>query len=733
MPSVNVKINGRELTADSSQTILQVARANGVEIPTLCYDPRLSPYGSCLVCVVEVRSAGRLLMSCTTPIAQGMDIWTESEPAVKARKAALEMLLSNHYADCRGPCFLQCPANVDVQGYLAFANAGMYREALTLIRETNPMPLACGRVCVRYCEASCRRNDVDSPAAINFMKRYVADLEYDNLPQPAAVPKTGKKVAIVGGGPAGLTCGYFLAVKGHAVTIFDKQPKLGGMLRYGIPEYRLPEAVLDKEIAYLLAHGIETKTNVRLGQDFRLDDLKRQGFDAIYIALGSWIAKGMGIDSEQHPRILPGIAFLEGVKRNGPPTLHGTVAIVGGGNTAVDASRTALRCGAKQVAILYRRTESEMPADEVEVKDARDEGVEIQFLVAPKRAVVQGGRLVGLECFRMELGEPDASGRRRPVQVPGSEFLFACDWVISAIGQEPDLKGLENATLGPITVTKWKSIQADPETFETTVPGVFAGGDAMTGPQAAIDAIGGARKAAWVIDRYLATGSVAKFQAGFVSKRTALAPLDPSFFAQFEKIARESMPKLDGAERIRHWEEVDLGVTADQVRHETSRCLSCGCASVFDCDLKVLSGNYDARQEHYAGRLKKHKRGRPAPLRPAGQQQVHPVRPVCALLRRPDRRARAGLHQPRLRDGGQACAGQTAPRHDLRHLRQLHRGLPHRRHHLQGESGQARPVPHVAGPIGVLVLRGGLRDRRQSHRTRLLLRDGKTGRPVHRG
>jgi len=203
MPSVNVKINGRELTADSSQTILQVARANGVEIPTLCYDPRLSPYGSCLVCVVEVRSAGRLLMSCTTPVAQGMDIWTESEPAVKARKAALEMLLSNHYADCRGPCFLQCPANVDVQGYLAFANAGMYREALTLIRETNPMPLACGRVCVRYCEANCRRNDVDSPAAINFMKRYVADLENDNLPSPLRSRRPARRWPSWAGGPRG--------------------------------------------------------------------------------------------------------------------------------------------------------------------------------------------------------------------------------------------------------------------------------------------------------------------------------------------------------------------------------------------------------------------------------------------------------------------------------------------------------------------------------------------------
>jgi formate dehydrogenase major subunit len=607
MPSVTLKINGREIAADNSQTILQVARANGIQIPTLCYDPRLSPYGSCLVCVVEVRSANRLLMSCTTPVAEGMDIWTESEPAMRARRTALEMLLSNHYADCRGPCFLQCPANVDVQGYLALANAGMYREALELIRETNPMPLACGRVCVRYCEASCRRNDVDSPAAINFMKRYVADLEYDNLPPPAAVPQTGKKVAIVGGGPAGLTCGYFLALKGHAVTIFDKQPKLGGMLRYGIPEYRLPEAVLDKEINYLLAHGIEAKTNVRLGHEFSLDDLKRQEFDAIYIALGSWIAKGMGIENETHPNILPGIAFLEGVKRNGPPRLSGTVAVVGGGNTAIDASRTALRCGAEKVAILYRRTESEMPADEVEVADARDEGVHIRFLVAPKRAVVEDGRLVGLECFRMELGEPDASGRRRPTQVKGSEFRFACDWVISAIGQEPDLDGLANVTLGSIATTKWKSIQADPETFQTSVPGVFAGGDAMTGPQAAIDAIGGARKAAWVIDRYLTTGKADKFQAGFASKRTSLAPLDASFFAQFEKSARESMPKLDGHERTHRWDEVDLGVTAEQVRHETSRCLSCGCASVFDCDLKVLSGNYDARQEHYTGRLKKHK------------------------------------------------------------------------------------------------------------------------------
>ncbi len=607
MASVTFQINGNEITADPAKTILQVAQENGVDIPTLCHDPRLPPYGSCLVCVVEVRNTGRLLMSCATPVAQGMDIWTESAPAVKARKAALDMLLSNHYADCRGPCFLKCPANVDVQGYLAFAQAGMYKEALDLIRETNPMPLSCGRVCVRYCEANCRRKDVDSPGAINFMKRYVADLEYDHLPKPVPVPIEGKRVAVLGGGPAGLTCAYFLRQKGHAVTLFDKQPKLGGMLRYGIPEYRLPQAVLDKEIDHLLAHGIETRTGVRLGTDITLDGLKAEGYDAIYLALGSWVAKGMGIENENHPNILPGIVFLEQVKRNGPPAMSGTVAIVGGGNTAVDAARTALRCGADRVALLYRRTRTEMPADDIEVEDAIEEGVEFHYLTAPSKAVIEAGKLMGLECFLMELGEPDASGRRRPEKVKGSEFLFKADWIISAIGQEQDLKGLENKTLGPIKLTKWNSIEADTRTFQTSIPGIFAGGDAMSGPAAAIDAIGAGRKAAWVMDRWLETGQIEPFDEGFFSRRESLAAPDEAFFTTFEKTERCEMPKVDQAARAQNWDEVDLGVTEAQVKEETSRCLSCGCTAVYDCDLKVLSGAYDAQQERFKGRIKKHK------------------------------------------------------------------------------------------------------------------------------
>ncbi|MCX7945213.1 MAG: FAD-dependent oxidoreductase [Deltaproteobacteria bacterium] len=598
---VKIKINEKEIYADPSKTILNVARENGIEIPTLCYDPRLPPYGSCLVCVVEIRNQNRVAMSCTTPVADGMEIYTDSELAIDSRQKALSMLLSNHYADCRGPCYLNCPANVDVQGYLALANAGLYYEALELIRETNPLPLTCGRVCVRYCEANCRRKDIDSPVAVNIMKRYISDLEYDKLPPPKVTPKNGKRVAIVGGGPAGLTCGYYLAKEGYSVTIYDKQPKLGGMLRYGIPEYRLPQAILDKEINYLLAHGIEAKNNVKIGTDITLSQL-RKDYDAVYIAVGAWTSKPMGIENENHPSILPGIKFLEQVKKDGPPRLEGTVAVIGGGNTAIDAARTALRCGAKKVAILYRRTRNEMPADHDEIEDALAEGVEIQFLIAPKKAVIEGDKLIGVECYKMELGEPDSSGRRKPVPIKGSEFVFECNYIISAIGQEPVLDFAEN-----LKITKWNTIEANPETFATNIEGVFTGGDVFTGPMAAIDAIGAGRKAAMVIDRYVKTGKIEGIKTEFLSKKTAIAELDKSFFESQPKIERTRMPKSDPKERIHNYEEVDHRISRDMAERESLRCLSCGCNSVFDCDLKVFSGEYAVRQDSYKGKAKKYK------------------------------------------------------------------------------------------------------------------------------
>jgi formate dehydrogenase major subunit len=605
--NITIKINGKEISAEPGKTILQVARDNGFDIPAMCYEPRLEPHRSCLICSVEEMKSRKVLISCAVPVADGMEIETDSPAAVASRKAALELLLSNHYADCKGPCNVNCPASVDIQGYLALAGEGKYLEALELVRETNPMPLMCGRVCVRYCESNCRRNFTDSPAALNFVKRYVADLEYDNLPKPLPVPKNGKKIAVIGSGPSGLTCAYFLALKGYPVTIFEAQPKLGGMVRYGIPEYRLPEKVLDKEINLILSYGIEAQTGVKLGKDITLDDLRAKGYGAVYLAIGSWIGKPMGIAGEEAPFVQTGIRFLEDVKKSGTfPKLSGTVAVVGGGNTAVDVARTAVRCGADKVALLYRRTIDEMPADKEEIEDSIEEGIEIKMLTAPKSVVRDNGRLVGLECFEMSLGEPDASGRRRPLQKENSEFIYKCDMIVSAIGQESDLSCLANSSWGEIKTTKWKTIEFDPASLATSAKGVFAGGDVATGPMAAIDAIAAGRKAADVIDTFIATGAIVRLPDEFLSDKAALEKLDEAAFAHIEKTERSKSAKIEPAERIKTFDEVDLGVTPEIVSHEAARCLACGCLTVFDCNLKDYSTETGASQKAYTGKFRKY-------------------------------------------------------------------------------------------------------------------------------
>ncbi len=606
--TITIKINGKSIVTEPGKTILQVARDNGFDIPAMCYEPRLEPHRSCLVCSVEEMKSKKILVSCAVPAADGMEIETDSPAAVASRKSALELILSTHYADCRGPCNTRCPASVDIQGYLALAGAGKYKEALELIRETNPMPLMCGRVCVKYCEGNCRRNYTDTPAALNFVKRYVADLEYDRLEKPVLAPKNGKKVAVVGGGPSGLTCAYFLAKKGYEVTIFEAQPKLGGMVRYGIPEYRLPAKVLDKEVNFIISHGINVETGVKLGKDITLDELKAKGYSAVYLAIGSWVGKPMGIDGENSPFVQTGIKFLEDVKKAAVlPRLSGTVAVVGGGNTAIDVARTAVRCGADKVALLYRRTLDEMPADKEEIHDSVEEGIEFKMLTAPKRVVAENGKLIGLECFEMYLGEPDASGRRKPIQKENSEFVFKCDMIVSAIGQEADLSSLANKTFGEIKTTKWKTIDFDPKSTATNISGIFAGGDVASGPMAAIDAIGMGRKAATVIDKYISTGKIVPIHDEFVSDKAALEKLDKASFAHIEQVERSHSKKLDPAERIKTFDEVDLGVTPEIVSHEANRCLACGCVTIYDCDLKDYSTAVGAVQKAYTGKFKKSK------------------------------------------------------------------------------------------------------------------------------
>ena len=604
---IALSIDDKEIQAQPGETILEAARRYGIEIPTLCHHPRLPPYGSCLLCVVEVAGARKPVMACTTAAAPGMVVTTRSPSVFAARKDALDLLFSNHYADCRGPCYDKCPADVDVQGYLALANEGHHRAALELIRETNPLPLVCGRVCVRYCEGACARNDVDNAVAINFIKRYVSDLEHDNLDPPLVVPKGDKRVAVVGGGPGGLTCAYYLAKAGIGVKIFDAHPKLGGMLRYGIPDYRLDQGVLDKEIQYILDHGVEVETSARLGRDFTLDQLRELGFDAIFLALGAQKAKAMRVENEASPGVEGGIAFLDRVHKQGPPELSGTAVIVGGGNTAIDCARTALRCGADKVAILYRRTRKEMPADEVEIEDAIEEGVEIQYLVAPLAVVTDSaGQASGIRCQRMELGAPDSSGRRRPVPVEGSDFELSCALIIAAIGQDADISAVRGAKLGELAESRWATLLADPRSFATNIPGIFAGGDVVTGPEAAIDAIAHGRKAASAIASYLHSGEVPEPRPEFLSWRSKVAAVPPSYWERFAKADRAKMRYRPVAERIKSFEEAEIGIAPELAKSETSRCLSCGCSDVFTCELKKYGGEYGSEQGRFAGKANRY-------------------------------------------------------------------------------------------------------------------------------
>ncbi|MBU0927556.1 MAG: FAD-dependent oxidoreductase [Spirochaetes bacterium] len=478
-------------------------------------------------------------------------------------------------------CSSGCPDSIDIPRYMERIREGRIEEAGRIILENNPMPAVTGRVCPHFCEQGCNRTDQDSAVSIRAVERRVGDYILENAGKyknpPAA--ENGKKVAIVGGGPAGLSCAYYLRRRGFGVVVYDKQPKLGGMLRYGIPDFRLSQGVLDRELDFLLSTGIVAKTGQRLGKDFTLDGLRKEGFDAVFLAMGSWVAKGMGIENESHASVVPGISFLEGVKWNGPPALSGVVAVVGGGNTAIDAARTALRCGAKKVVLLYRRTRPEMPAEDEEIEDAIKEGVELQFLVAPKKAVLDGKNLVGLECAKMRLGEADASGRPRPVEIKGSDFLFKADWVISAIGQDQSLLGLDNASYGAIKLTKGNGIEADEETFQTSVTGVFAGGDVVTGPATAVEALAAGRKSARSIAAYL-TGDRPE-PSGVDAAREALRGINAEALKASERVGVKEVAPSSRCLDAEDYATLDDG----KVGIEAHRCLDCSCVAVNASDV----------------------------------------------------------------------------------------------------------------------------------------------------
>jgi formate dehydrogenase major subunit len=606
MEKITLKINGFDVEAAPGSTILDVVREHGLDdIPTLCHSRELEPYGSCFLCVVEVKGRWNLVPACATRVAQGMEVTTRNERIEASRRTALELLMSNHYADCVSPCTEGCPAHVDAQGYIALSAMGEYAKAVDLIREANPFPAACGRVCVRKCELVCRREDVDSPVGINAIKRFVTDAPgvYDG--DPVCAPPTGKTVGIVGAGPSGLTAAWFLGRLGHRTVVYEANERSGGMLRYGIPEYRLPDEVLDAEVEYICRTGTDIRYGVRVGRDVTLEQLRRD-HDAVYIAAGAWTGKPMKVEGEfETEGIVTGADFLPERSVTRAP-VSGTVVVIGGGNTAMDVARTAWRLGADKVIVLYRRTKAEMPADAMEIQDCLEEGIEIMELAAPVGILSDGGKLRALQCIRMKLGEPDDSGRRRPVPMEGSEFDLPCDTAVSAIGQDTVLDGLRTVEGNEIELTRWSTYVVDTTTMKTNIEGVFAGGDAADdGPTVVIDAIRDGSIAARAIHAYL-TGGVIPAKAFTVAKEFWAKP-GKTELGEVEESPRHEVHTIPVEDRTGSFAEVALGFEFEDNVHECGRCLSCGCVKFEDCNLRLYAEEYGIDMEHFRGQVRKHR------------------------------------------------------------------------------------------------------------------------------
>ncbi len=594
---VKIIIDGKEILADSSSSILEIAAENGINIPNMCHDPLVEAYGGCGLCTVEAEGVPKLLRACATKPSDGMVIHTDSDRVKQSRKVALELLLTDHTGDCKAPCTKACPAGTDCQGYVGLIANGEYEEAVKLIREKVPLPSSIGRVCPHPCEKACRRQYVDSSISIAFLKSFAADKFIDDtslLPNKADL--TGKKVAVIGGGPAGLTVSYFLSLKGHSVTIFDQMPKMGGMLRYGIPEYRLPKAVLDKEISLIEKTGVELKNNVKIGKDLQFDSI-RADYDAVIVAAGAWKSSKMKVNGEWLPGIYGGIDFLREVSLGNKPEIGKNVAVCGGGNTAMDACRTAVRLGAENVYVIYRRTKDEMPADPQEILESEEEGVIYKYLTNPIEFTETDGHVSGVVLQKMKLGEPDSSGRRRPEPIDGETEKIALDSVIMAIGQVPELSGLEE-----LEQTRKGTVAASESDFLTSAEGVFAIGDVSNkGADIAIAAIGEAQKCSIIVDGYL-KGEKLCYKKPFVVERDD-SEID---YSNFIKQPRAVMPQLSPSERKTSFAEVNKGFTDEMAKAEASRCLECGCHDYYECKLVKYADENDVSYKRLSG--EKHSR-----------------------------------------------------------------------------------------------------------------------------
>ena len=611
---VNIIIDGNTFKVNQSLTLLNAAEECGITIPSLCKIDDF--HHNCDLCDVEVEHHGTV-KACRTYPTEGMVITTTSTALIQRRKHALEQILSAPNISCSvPPCQVACPADVDIQSYLYFIATNQPQKAIEVIKKTLPMPLSIGRVCPAFCEAKCQRKLVDGSIAIRQIKRYAADIDLASLHAYTPTKKSTKtqQIAIVGAGPGGLSCGYFLSNEGYNVTIFESMPQAGGWLRYGIPEYRLPKAILDQEIDIMCRNGMTIETNKKLGTDFTLSSLQHN-YDAVCLAVGASLASEMNYQGTDLNGHYLGVDFLKDQMLDKHCIIGKKVAVIGGGNTAIDCARTALRLGA-HTTLIYRRTREEMPAESYEIEEAEHEGVNFLFLTNPVENIAdENGHICQVKLETMALGKPDASGRCSPKAT--GEYIYAeFDTVIAAVSQKTDTRFLDNDTV-KLPINRWNTLDTDEQTMYSGVDKIFSIGDFRRGPATAIEAIADGRKAAQAIDEQFGGNMEKLYTESFRERNVARGHLirpdhvdklknvmrsllsdnnSTDIEAQLEHalthVMRNQMSELHVHARHLSFNEVEKGYSHQAAMNEAKRCLSCGCHDGNDCKLRHYATDY---------------------------------------------------------------------------------------------------------------------------------------------